>query len=109
MLAVLMLAYHELRFVRGLLTAAAQADGVQVDMPSGWLSLDASVRAEVLVMASLVPVLYADAGTPLENTTLASDAQGSGELSDSDHGGYGIVVSTDVEHQRKDLHKLRPA
>jgi hypothetical protein len=50
-----------------------------------------SVRLEVLVMTALIPMLFADMSSPPAPVIFASDAQGAGEIADSDCGGYGIV------------------
>ena len=45
-------------------------------------------------MADLIPFMYADLAAPAATTIFASDAQGPGEVSSSDHGGYGIVAAS---------------
>ena len=44
-------------------------------------------------MANLIPFMFADVGAPVSCLAFASDAQGSGGISESDHGGFGIVAA----------------
>jgi hypothetical protein len=49
-----------------------------------------SARQEVLMMAHVIPLMYADVGSPLVNSLFATDAMGANNI---DHGGYGIVCA----------------
>jgi hypothetical protein len=53
----------------------------------------ASVRRDVLAMASILPLVYADLGAPLAPAIFATDAQGSEGIEGEDAGGWGAVCA----------------
>ncbi len=57
-----------------------------------------SARHEFLVMSHLVAFMHIDVGTRASGIVLASDAQGAGELSQSDCGGFGVVAAEAPDH-----------
>ena len=58
----------------------------------------ASVRAELLLMSNLICFMEAAVGRPAATTIFASDAQGAGDCSPSDCGGFGIVAK-EIPHE----------
>ena len=50
-------------------------------------------REECVVMYQVLPAIVCELGAPISQWVFASDAQGSGEVADTDNGGYGVVAS----------------
>ncbi|MDP7304321.1 MAG: hypothetical protein QGG09_14545, partial [Pirellulaceae bacterium] len=62
-----------------------------------------SARVEFLTMSRCIPLMSVSLASPRARTVFASDAQGGGEQTDDDAGGYGIVATTVASELVDDL------
>ena len=74
--------------------------------PYATVTLWNTVRAELVLMGNLLPLMFADTATPIPQYVCASDAMGAGETGKHDKGGYGAVIGALTEEEGKQILQL---